>query len=305
MKKPCFRAAALTLAAALLLLYACCGCGVDWWPAPGSVLTPAPTASVSEPVDLLSSVPDYFGEPYFVLNNNQPLFSEDDLTRGAFEEYGELDALGRCGVVFANVGVELLPTGDRENIREIRPSGWQSVRYAFIDGESLYNRCHLIGFQLTGEGANARNLITGTRYLNVNGMLPFENRVVAYVRSTGNHVLYRVTPHFAGDELVARGVRIEALSVEDGGKGIRFHVYIYNVQPGVIIDYSTGESRVDEDAFAGGEVREYVLNTNSHKFHLPSCDGAASIKPGNRQEFTGTRGELLMQGYKACGSCNP
>lgn len=191
----------------------------------------------------LAEVPAFSGEPYVVIGDNVPLFDQEDLTTTSYEYYSELDSLGRCGYTMACIGKDLMPTGDRESISQVKPTGWVQKQYDFVDGKSLYNRCHLIGFQLTGENANERNLITGTRYMNVDGMLPFENMVADYIKETGNHVLYRVTPIFEGDELVARGVQMEAYSVEDGGEGICFHVYVYNNQPGVTIDYATGQSR--------------------------------------------------------------
>lgn len=193
----------------------------------------------------LSKIPDYVGEPYCVLNNNQPLFSDEELTTDNFEIYSELDSLGRCGVTFANISIEIMPTEERGEIGHVRPSGWHTVKYnGIIDGNYLYNRCHLIGYQLSGENANEKNLITGTRYLNIEGMLPFENMVAEYVRETGNHVLYRVTPVFEGDNLLATGVIMEAYSIEDSGAGICFNIFCYNVQPGISIDYSTGESEL-------------------------------------------------------------
>ena len=190
----------------------------------------------------LQDVPAFSGEPYVVIEDNQPLFDPEDLTAVSYEFYSELDDLGRCGYTMACIGKDLMPTEDRESISQVKPTGWQQQKYDFVDGKSLYNRCHLIGFQLTGENANERNLITGTRYLNVEGMLPFENMVADYIKETGNHVIYRVTPIFQGDELVARGVQMEAFSVEDNGEGICFHVYVYNNQPGVTIDYATGQN---------------------------------------------------------------
>ena len=198
-------------------------------------LRPAPSLT-------LKDIPEYSGEPYVVLNGNWPDFDVEDLTIEPFEIYSELDSLGRCGVAYANVCLEIMPTEERGNIGQVKPSGWQTVKYDFVDGKYLYNRCHLIGYQLAGENANRQNLITGTRYMNVTGMLPFENMVDSYVEETENHVLYRVTPIFQGTELVARGVQMEAFSVEDEGEGICFNVFVYNVQPGVIIDYATGES---------------------------------------------------------------
>ena len=191
---------------------------------------------------LLENVPEYSGEPYVVLQDNQPSFGLEDLTLEPFETYSELDYLGRCGAAYANVCLDIMPTGPREEIGQVKPTGWQTEKYEVGDGKYLYNRCHLIGYQLTAENANKNNLITGTRYLNVEGMLPFENMVDGYVEETENHVLYRVTPIFDGEDLVASGVQMEAFSVEDEGEGICFNVYVYNVQPGVVIDYATGNS---------------------------------------------------------------
>ena len=190
----------------------------------------------------LENIPEYCGEPYVILRENQPDFDLVDLTLEPFERYSELDDLGRCGVAYANICLEIMPTEDRGEIGQVKPSGWHTAKYDCVEGKYLYNRCHLIGYQLSGENANKQNLITGTRYLNVTGMLPFENMVDDYVEDTGNHVLYRVTPVFQGEELVARGVQMEAFSVEDEGEGICFNIYAYNVQPGVVIDYATGES---------------------------------------------------------------
>ena len=190
----------------------------------------------------LEEIPDYSGMPYVVIDGNQPDFSAESLSDEAFEVYSALDMLGRCGTAYANIGQELMPEEERGSIGQVKPSGWQTVKYDIVDGKYLYNRCHLIGYQLTGENANEQNLITGTRYLNIEGMLPFENMVADYIQETGNHVRYRVTPVFRGTELVARGVQMEGLSVEDGGEGICFNVFAYNVQPGITIDYATGES---------------------------------------------------------------
>ena len=265
----------------------------------------------------LDDLPGFTDSPYVVLNDNQPDFSEEDLTETSFESYSPLDSLGRCGVAYANVGVDLMPTEERGDIGSVKPSGWQTVKYDIVDGKYLYNRCHLIGFQLTGENANEENLITGTRYMNVDGMLPFENLVADYVKETGNHVLYRVTPVYAGDELVARGVQMEGYSVEDQGDGVCFNVFVYNAQPGITIDYATGDSWLTEDAPAessapeetasseAGEVKDYVLNTSSMKFHLPDCSGAAGMSEQNRQDYTGTREALIEEGYSPCGICKP
>lgn len=289
-----------------------------------------------------TDVPAYSGEPYTAVNNNEPYFTSDDLTTEAFENYSELDALGRCGVAYANVCFETMPTEKRGSISEVKPTGWHSVKYDNVDGKSLYNRCHLIGYQLTAENANQQNLITGTRYLNVDGMLPFENMVADYVKETDNHVLYRVTPIFTGDNLVADGVLMEGYSVEDEGDGICFCVYAYNVQPGITIDYATGDSwlsseKGNSDSSSGGNSAvsqsaadksgtqqaavqtesvketsapvstgtEYILNTNTKKFHYPSCSSVKQMKASNKKEYTGSRDDLIAQGYDPCKKCNP
>ena len=249
----------------------------------------------------LEDIPAWSGEPYVAVDGNQPDFPEEDMTSVSFETYSELDTLGRCGVAYANVGQDLMPTEDRESISSVTPSGWINREY---DGEYLYNRCHLIGFQLTGENANEENLITGTRYMNVDGMLPFENLVADYVKETDNHVLYRVTPVFEGQNLVASGVQMEAWSVEDEGEGVCFNVYVYNVQPGITIDYATGESWQEGAEPQSGETT-YILNTNSHKFHDPDCSSVSGMSTANRQEYTGSREDLIAQGYTPCGQCNP
>ena len=281
----------------------------------GCQLEISPSETSSQPaVVSLEDIPAYDGFPYVELNGNQPEFTEEDLSQGSFEQYSPLDSLGRCGTAFACIGEDLMPTQDRESISEVHPTGWKTAEYDFVDGGYLYNRCHLIGFQLTGENANEENLITGTRYLNVEGMLPFENMTADYIKETGNHVLYRVTPVFQGDELVARGVEMEALSVEDDGEGICFHVYVYNVQPGVEIDYATGDSRESGESASSAsqesqalerEEGHYILNTNSHKFHLPSCSSVDSMSEKNKEDYYGTREELIDQGYEPCGSCQP
>ena len=198
------------------------------------------TVTVSE--NEFDAIPEYDGKPYVILNDGEPDFSEEELNAAPYEEYSSLDMLGRCQEAEACIGLELMPNEERESISQIKPTGWINKKYDIVDQGYLYNRCHLIGFQLTGENANERNLITGTRYLNVDGMLPFENKVADYIRETGNHVLYRVTPIYDGADLVASGVQMEAQSVEDHGEGIRFNIYCYNVQPGIKIDYATGDS---------------------------------------------------------------
>ena len=283
-------------------------------PTPQEETQPAPETAPS--IDL-GSIPAFSGEPYVAINNNIPDFTDADLTTSSFEEYSSLDSLGRCGVAYACIGTDLMPTEDRGSIGQVKPSGWHTVKYDCVDGKYLYNRCHLIGYQLTAENANENNLITGTRYLNVEGMLPFENMVADYIKETGNHVLYRVTPIFEGNNLVASGVHMEAKSVEDNGEDILFNVYCYNAQPGVGIDYATGESWLDTGSGAespnstsqsssveSGEVT-YILNTNSHKFHDPSCSSVDQMNDSNKEEFTGTRDEVIAMGYEPCGRCNP
>ena len=254
-------------------------------------------------------------EPYIKVNGNVPRFSDEEKkTAAAFENYSDLDALGRCGVAFACVGKETMPTEERGPIGSIKPSGWHSVKYDFVDGKYLYNRCHLIGYQLTAENANEKNLITGTRYLNTKGMLPFENMDADYVKETGNHVLYRVTPVFEGKNLVASGVYMEAYSVEDDGDGICFYVYVFNRQPGVKIDYLTGDSVADGTVESASgettsaekeETKTYVLNISNGKFHLPDCDSVKKMKEENKQIMKCKRSELINAGYSPCGSCKP
>lgn len=270
----------------------------------------------------ISSIPEYSGEAFVVVNDNIPFFTQTDFTTTSFEEYEPLDELGRCTVAYANIGVDLMPTEDRESISEVIPSGWNNEEYDFVDGGWVFNRCHLIGFQLTGENANERNLITGTRSMNVDGMLPFENMVADYVKETNNHVLYRITPIFEGDNLMASGVLMEAESVEDQGEGIQYCVYCYNVEPGVEFNYATGENWLAEKQTIAGpesqnnkeetssqqetvQTQSYVLNTNTKRFHSPACDSVDQMSEKNRQDVKATRDELLAQGYSPCGNCNP
>lgn len=265
------------------------------------------TADVFDP----AQVPSYTGAAYTVVHDNLPYFTAADLTTEAFESYTPLDDYGRCGAAYACVGQELMPTEERGSIGQIKPSGWHTVKYDNVDGKYLYNRCHLIGYQLTAENANAQNLITGTRALNMDGMLPFENMVADYVKETANHVLYRVTPIFNGSDLVASGVLMEGYSVEDDGEGICYCVYAYNVQPGITIDYASGESwltSVTEEPPAGTEASQeqaqtYVLNSRSKKFHRPECSSVSTMK--TPEEVTITRQELIDQGYSPCGNCQP
>lgn len=275
--------------------------------------------SDSESYVTVDDVPAYSGEPYVEVNDNQPEFTEEELTTVSYEDYSELDELGRCQSAEACIGQDLMPTEARESISSVKPTGWKNKSYDTVDGGYVYNRCHLIGFQLTGENANEENLITGTRYMNVEGMLSFEDEVAAYIKETDNHVMYRVTPVFEGDDLVASGVQMQAESVEDDGVGISFNVYVYNVQPYVVIDYKTGENwegdeiAEPEGKWADGTEAEpsdtkeqmYILNKNTKKFHKPECSGAKKIKAKNKGEYTGSRQTLIDEGYEPCGNCNP
>ena len=279
-----------------------------------------------------SMVPPYDGVPSVKINDDKPFFDKSALTLEPFENYSKRDELGRCGAAYANVCRELMPTETRGVIGSIHPTGWHTVKYAGIEGNYLYNRCHLIAYRLTGENDNEDNLITGTRYMNVDGMQPYETQVSEYVESTGHHVHYRATPVFFDDDLLARGVLIEAQSVEDDK--IHFCRFCYNVQPGIIIDYSDGSSNgpefVGSDAEAPaeskgtseaapsrelpvvspskesrGNVRTYILNTNTNKFHYPECESVPKIKDKNKKEVEATREEIIAQGYEPCQNCNP
>ena len=279
---------------------------------PATEPTKAPEQEVTtdfSKIDItLADIPAYTTEAYAVINNNIPFFTVSSDMTESYEFYSELDELGRCGIVYANIGKDLMPTEDRESIGSVKPTGWVTAKYDIVEGNYLYNRCHLIGFQLTGENANTKNLITGTRYMNVIGMLPFENMVDDYIEETGNHVMYRVYPMFDGDNLVATGALMEAWSVEDNGEGICFNVFVYNIQPGITIDYATGNSALNEDAediYNTDPDVTYVLNTNTKKFHYPYCGSVTSMKESNKKETNETREELINQGYKPCGSCNP
>ena len=275
---------------------------------------------------LLACVPSSFvssnpKEPYKVLNDNVPYFKESEITAKAYEFYSDLDSLGRCGVVHASVGPELMPADGekRGSISSVFPSGWEQAEYPedLVDGGFLYNRAHLIGWQLTAENANKKNLITGTRYFNVEGMLPFENMVADYIKETANHVMYRITPDFQGSELVARGVTMEARSVEDDGEGIEFCVYVHNFQPGILINYKTGESKLDDgsaipdadegvsEEIGGENTKTYVINTSTGKFHTETCHYATSMKEENRLVFKGDREELIENNYSPCSTCRP
>ena len=300
MKKKRRMEAAAALLAVSILAFAGCS---------GSTVVLEKSEAGKAQYDTVADVPAYNGEPYVELNGNEPEFTEAELTTEVYEDYSELDDLGRCGEAEACIGEELMPDTERESISQVKPTGWVNEKYDSVDGGYLYNRCHLIGYQLSGENANEQNLITGTRYMNTEGMLPFEDMVADYVHETDNHVMYRVTPVFEGDDLVASGVIMEAESVEDDGEGVCFHVYVYNVQPDIVIDYANGENWETEDggSFSGTMTGEqtYMLNTNTKKFHLPDWSGVRNSKEKNREEYTGTREEILKQGYEPCGRCHP
>jgi len=265
----------------------------------------------------VDTVPSFNGSTAYVeIYGNRPSFDKSELTTVSFEKYSDLDELGRCGVAYACIGQDIMPTEERSAIGMIKPAGWHTVKYDCVDGKYLYNRCHLIGYQLSGENANEKNLITGTRYLNMDGMLPFENQVAGYVKETNNHVLYRVTPIYDDDNLLARGIQIEAESVEDNGKDILFNVYVYNAQPGVSINYLNGDSLLGENQTFETVISNnsdesntvettYILNTNSKKFHLPDCKSVDTIKPQNKEKTNKRKDELIAEGYEPCKSCNP
>lgn len=270
--------------------------------------------------EIFPEIPPYSGNPFALINGNVPMFTEADFVQISGETgvfYSELDGLGRCGTAWARLGARMLPEEPRDAIGDLKPSGWHTVKYNDLIADNyLYNRCHLVGYQLGGANADLRNLMTGTRYLNVEGMLPFENRVAQYLKQTENHVLYRVTPVFTGENLLADGVILEAESVEDDGEGVHFCVYVYNVQPGIRIDYATGDSEPDEPdstaeametGTAEAAVQEitYILNKSSGKFHLPACESVGEMAEWNRQESHLSREELIEAGFTPCKMCNP
>lgn len=286
-------------------------------------------------------IPDYKEgeEPYVEINNNVPFFEKKEMKLSEFQYYDALDDLGRCSYAYIMVSPKSVALAvNRKSIADIEPTGWHSVKYeGVVDDGYLYNRCHLIGFALSGEDNNKLNLITGTRFLNTHGMLPYETEVSYYVKTTGNHVLYRVTPVFEGKNLVASGVLMEAYSVEDEGEGIEFCAYIYNVQPGVVIDYKTGDSHLKDGVKAApssspssspavkssaaspaataaaakassakaSSAQTYVLNTSTRKFHKPSCSSVSDMKAKNKKVVEDTRDAIIAMGYQPCKKCNP
>lgn len=251
----------------------------------------------------LSDIPEYSGEPYVVINENQPNFAEKDMTSESFETYSELDTLGRCQVAYANVGQDLMPTEKRGNISQVKPTGWHTVKYDIVEGKHLYNRCHLIGYQLTAENANEKNLVTGTRYMNVDGMLPFENLVADYVKETNSHVLYRVTPIFEGNDLVVKGVQMEGYSVEDKGESVCFNVFVYNVQPGISIDYATGESELDSSSSNSASKTEDAQmeirgNSKSKIYHCPGQTAYEEMADSKNLVIFHSEQEAIDAGYR-------
>jgi len=341
------KASFIALLLALCIIFSMTGCESPVFPSfekieniPSRSLSSADTSpadSLEEAYkDFYSLVPPYDSAPSVAINDDEPFFDSSALTTEPFEYYSERDALGRCGTAFANVCRELMPKESRGIIGSIKPTGWHTVKYAGIEGNYLYNRCHLIGYQLTAENANEDNLITGTRYMNVDGMQPWENKVADYVNRTAHHVHYRVTPVFLETDLLSRGVLIEARSVEDDE--INFCRFCYNVQPGITIDYSDGSSEGPEytgskeetaarsdvtpetgattpplpmppaDRVTGETVdvaMDYVLNHNTKKFHYPECDSVKDIKEKNREDVHSTREDIISQGFDPCGKCRP
>lgn len=365
--------------AALLLAFALAfsGFGCASTAAPDDTSTGGNTPAASQPQDngevdsatdsacaTIADIPAYSGALCININGGVPGFTAQDEARGVFMQFSELDFEGRCGEAFARIGTDTVSNDKRGDISLVHPSGWVQRKYSFVDDGMLYNRCHLIAHQLCGEDANERNLITGTRTFNVVGMLYYEELVGDYVRATGNHVLYRVTPLFAANDLVARGVQMEAKSIEDNGEAVQFNVFVYNVEPGVAIDYVTGESQESADtpavaskgegtittaaaaraaqatsesgassstgnagessdagasgsgsgstsanasdtASSSAEQHDYILNVKNKKFHLPTCSAVNDIAAANRQDFTGTRDEVIAKGYSPCGICKP
>ena len=323
-----YRLLGVVTACVMVFMSACAGKAEQEKTSANAQQETVPVSGTQQSDISMETIPEYDGEPYVVIDDNEPNFTEEELQPEAYETYGTLDALGRCSIAEASIGEELMPTEKRGAIGQVKPTGWHTVKYDMVEGKYLYNRCHLIGYQLTAENANEKNLITGTRYMNTEGMLPFENMVADYIKETGNHVMYRVTPVFEGENLVASGVQMEAESVEDQGADLSFNVYVYNVQPGVEIDYKTGESweanellpasknsdkagnavsgtASDKDSSDPVSEQTYILNTSSKKFHKESCSGVKSMKEKNKKVYTGKREEVIEQGYAPCGNCHP
>ncbi|EOS60623.1 hypothetical protein C815_01079 [Firmicutes bacterium M10-2] len=267
----------------------------------------AQEANAPSPIVSQDDIPAFTDQAYVVLNNNVPTFTEDEITDQSFETYYPLDDLGRVTGAFASIGTDLLPTKERGNISSVKPTGWHSVQYDNVEGKSLYNRCHLIAWSLTGEDANPNNLITGTRYLNIEGMKPFEDMTRDYIKETGNHVMYRVIPVYTGNNLVADGVIMEGYSVEDNGEGIEFNVYAYNEQPGITIDHATGDSALSKEETDSSTNQNtqgtYVINKSTKKIHDPSCSSVSNMKEENKEFYRGNLQDLLNQGYTIHNQC--
>lgn len=281
----------------LIVVFILSGCDT------GSNIT-IPDISSNQPSSTSSSVSAY-SEPIKEINGGIPEFDSSlKASKESFETYSDLDSLGRCGVCFANIGKDLMPTEERGAIGSVKPSGWKTIKFDIVDGKYLYNRCHLIGYQLTAENANEKNFITGTRYLNVKSMLIYENMVADYIKKTGNHVLYRVTPIFDGNDLVAKAVKMEGYSVEDNGKGICYNILCYNIQPGIEINYSTGDAVLSSEEMQTERPNEaqmyYYINDNTKKFHLESCKYSSSGKRVHKSAK-----QLINAGYEPCKVCNP
>ena len=261
-----------------------------------------------EKVLSLDDIPPFTGEAVIEINGNVPFFTEEDLrASSSFVSYSDLDGLGRCAAAYGCVGTETEPAGERTLNDQIHPSGWHSDTYDFVDQLYLYNRCHLIAYSIAGSNGDPRNLITGTRYMNTKGMLPYENKVLRYIEETDNHVLYRVTPVFEGDNLVASGVLMEAYSLEDAGSGLMYCVYAYNVQPGIRIDYLTGDNEEDGSYVPESEVSEedcrYVVNLRSEKIHLPDCESVKKMSELNKWPTNLSLEDLIKKGYEPCQNC--
>ena len=284
------------MTAAMVLFTSGCSAALENQPQQGN------TQQTNDTSYTLDSIPEYSGSPYAVLDDNQPSFPAEDLIEQSFEKFGELDSIGRCSTAYANLSKETMPTEDRGAIGMVKPTGWHTVKYDCVDGKYLYNRCHLICFQLSGENANEQNLITGTRYMNVDGMLPFENMVADYIKETDNHVLYRVTPVFKGDNLLSSGVIMEAQSVEDSGEGISFKVYVYNAQPGVTIDYATGESYLSEESAdepsASESETEIRGNSSSKIYHMPGQQAYEQMGDSKNLVIFHSEKEAQEAGYR-------
>ncbi len=289
----------ISLIITLLLMFSLCACETDTGTEAKepSEKTTASVSSDSEDLD----IPEYRGEPSIEINNGEPAFRDSLKKEGSFEEYGKLDKRGRCTTALARLSADTQPEAgeERGDISSVRPSGWMS-------GQG-WERCHLIGWQLSGQNANERNLVTGTHYMNVSGMLPYENEIDRYIERTGNHVLYKVTPVFEGKNMICSGVHMQAESVEDNGKGISFNVFCFNVSPGNEINYKTGEVTVTDEEIASKNAfsRVYVLNNNTMRFHYLSCSSVAQMADHNKEYVTATRQKLIEQGYKPCGNCEP